>query len=152
MCGDVAEGEASSDRPATVRTNDCRMRRSPHAISRTSSGARDYENEGRPKRGRALGWKGMARLAESVLAMVKGAEGDPETVKTGLAHDLMTSRLSLLAAWEELASLGSQERHRVSETVEWARGLVNVVLHERLRLPHGDKRWRNLMPVAHGHR
>ncbi|PYN96126.1 MAG: hypothetical protein DMD89_18245 [Candidatus Rokuibacteriota bacterium] len=62
----------------------------------------------------------------------------------------MTSRLSLLVAWEELAALGSQEGHRVPETVEWARGLVNEVLHERLRLPSGDKRWRTLMPVAHG--
>ena len=97
-----------------------------------------------------MSWKGMARLEESVWAMVKGAEGDPETVKTGLAQELMTSRLSLLVAWEELATLGSQERHRVSETVEWARGLVNEVLHERLRLSSGDKRWRTLMPVAHG--
>src|SRR6266849_2104127 len=95
-----------------------------------------------------MSWKGMARLEESVRTMVKGADGDPETVKTGLTQELMSSRLSLLAAWEELAALGSHERRRVPETVEWARGLVNEILSERLRLTGGEKRWRNLMPVA----
>lgn len=50
--------------------------------------------------------------------------------------------------WEELAQMGSEDRHRVQAEVEWARGLVNEVFQ-----PLGmqaDQRWRTLTAVARG--
>src|SRR5437660_2923381 len=90
----------------------------------------------------------MTRLEADVRAMVLGAGGDPGLIKTVFAANLRTTPFGLFFAWDELARLGAEDRHRIPADVEWARGLVNEVLQD---LGMGsDGRWRNLMPVARG--
>jgi hypothetical protein len=92
--------------------------------------------------------QGMTRLEADVRAMVLGAGGDPGLIKTVFAANLRTTPFGLFSAWDELARLGAEDRHRIPADVEWARGLVNEVLQA---LGMGsDGRWRNLMPVARG--
>jgi hypothetical protein len=92
--------------------------------------------------------QGMTRLEADVRAMVLGAGGDPGPIKTVFAANLRTTPFSLFSAWDKLARLGAEDRHRIPADVEWARDLVNEVLQA---LGMGsDGRWRNLLPVARG--
>ena len=72
----------------------------------------------------------MTRLEADVRAMVLGAGGDPGLIKTVFAANLRTTPFGLFFAWDELARLGAEDRHRIPADVEWARGLVNEVLQE----------------------